>query len=308
MPQFPKLLLTQRDMRVLEELLRVRLLSTAHIAALLAPGLQSDKAIVRRLQKLAKAKYVQKLFQQELFRVNPQNGKYAGRNKLAYALGPMGAQVLSDQGKAPGLDHSQWEKNNSEFKATQIHHGLMISGVYVALRQGLDEVPNMQLYDWAQGKHLYHFFYTDSRKKLALNQKPETQEGIFLQRRPVCPDAYFCLSRSDTKAALPCFLEADRGTMPTARFVEKVENYFLWNSFGLSKRAYGIDRFLVLTVTTSDARRDSLRQSVAEKLGSAIDHAMFRFASEQDYIFNPKSFVQKIWLVPASEVRYNLFA
>ncbi len=303
------LLLTPRDREILRHLSEVRCLSTAQVAALIASGNKTDQAIVRRLQLLSQAGYVYRLLNHMAVRVDLDTGRYAGKRKMVYALGTAGAMVLGEEGGlAANVARARWDRKNREIKNTQIEHEIMISGVYVALKTGLGPglVPNMTLHDWHQGRDLYQTFYTDRQGEHVAGPSQEEIEFKGLCRRPVCPDAYFCLDRADTKSAVPCFLEADRDTMSVERFMEKIENYLLWKRARLHVQTFKFEDFLVLTVTPTESRRDSLRKA-SEKFSRASP-GTFRFSVAEEYAKDPKNFVGHIWLLPGTEERrVNLF-
>lgn len=301
--------ITPRDRKIFLHLSCVRLLSTDQIARLVASGRENFKALVRRLRYLHCAGYVCRLPQQRIARIDEETGQYAGKNNLVYALGTAAAELLGEEGgQTLSLARTRWEKKNREIKNTQIEHALMIAGVYVVLKTGLGPglVPNMKLHDWHQGQDLYHFIYTDPDGEYVPRPDPEDIKSKGLIRRPICPDAYLCLVATDTRSFLPCFLEADRGTMPVRRFLEKIENYLIWKRAKLHVPAFKFESFLVLTVTQTSQRRDSLRKA-AEKICRA-EPGMFRFATAEEYEKDPKNFVSHIWFLPGlGEKRFNLF-
>jgi Replication-relaxation len=84
-------------------------------------------------------------------------------------------------------------------------------------------------------------------------EHPVKPDGFFGLRFPELPDgrnqAFFCL-------------EADRSTMTTTRFVDKLARYAAWYDAGGHTRAAGIRNFRVLTVTRSEERVRSLLGAV----------------------------------------------
>jgi len=301
------LLLTPRDREILRHFSQVRLLNTAQVAALVAPELKTDQAIVRRLQLLAQAGYVYRLPNQVAVRVDPDTGRYAGKHKMVYALGTAGAVVLGEEGgTAANVARARWDKKNREIKHTQIEHEIMISGVYTALQIVGRLVSNMKLHDWHQGRALCQFFHLNRDGEHVPNPSQEEVE-LGLTRRCVCPDAYFCLYRPDTQGAIPCFLEADRSTMSVDRFCEKIESYLLWKKARLHTTAFKFEKFFVLTVTPTESRRESLRKAAAKY--ARTEPETFRFATEKEYAADPKKFVDRIWLLPLVDnlARLSLF-
>lgn len=301
-----RLSLTRRDVEVLRHLAAVRCLDTGQIEMLLGAdgSMISRKGLVRRLQRLRQAKYIQVLRNQSLVRLNPDTGRYAGRVRLAYALSTRGAAEL-------GLDTShrvRHDRLNRDIQDPQIRHSLLSAGVYTALQVACRQASNLELAYWQHENSpgaIVATFFTDEDNHLlsSIAQRHSRERGI---RRIVKPDAFFVLHRRDTDEDVPCFLEADRSTMDQSRFLEKLASFDLFRTLGLAKRLFGIEDFLVLTVTLNNPsnpnllRRDTLRRAARRLFSTAEAASRYRFATANDYQ-DPRRISQKIWYLAADD-------
>lgn len=159
---------------------------------------------------------------------------------LVYAVGRRGADVLD---VAPAKDVGD----------RYVAHRLMISSFRIALTLAARE----------RG--------IDLTWQNTIGDAPVRPDAFFRLRFPELPDgrnrASFCL-------------EADRSTMTTERFVEKIEAYCRWYDAGSHTALLGIRRFRVLTVTKSEERMESLIAAVGRMGTANAVFRMFWFTSE----------------------------
>lgn len=293
--------ITPRDKIILKHLARTRILNTAQVATLVAPFRDSDQRIVRRLKTLRDANIVSVLAGQARIRLNPETGKYEGKNKLAYTLGNAGASLLEEYD--PELARKDWNKKARELKQWHVDHSIAISWVYVTILRaiaggptGMNRVSNVRLENWIpECEMLQDSFYTDPQGQPI--DRPGDYHSDEVVRRSVRPDAHFVMYRTDTKLYLPYFLEVDQSTMPLKRFGEKMDHYRHWKTLGRHLR-WGLQSFTVLTVAKSKARRDNLCQQALDVVGETD---RFCFAAQEDFVsdFN-RFFLDRIWYIPGS--------
>jgi hypothetical protein len=90
-------------------------------------------------------------------------------------------------------------------------------------------------------------------------QGPQLKAEVKLKGRrlAVIPDGFFTIQNKGQHHHF--FLEADRSTMTTRRYLRKLRAYWLWWKTGGPRSKFQIPRFRVLTLTTSEKRKESLR-------------------------------------------------
>jgi hypothetical protein len=139
----------------------------------------------------------------------------------------------------------------------------MISQFRICLMLVLKQRPDVKLTRWVQGNDL----------------------KVLLQRRggnpPLVADAFFVLETNEFKH--PCFLEADRATMPEERFVSKLRMYWRHNREKRFQESLGISHFRVLTITPNERRAENLCRAAKEADDDRKGSSMYLFASETQY-------------------------
>ena len=186
---------------------------------------------------------------------------------MVYGLGPQGARMLCQRGEKARID---WTAKNRTATKLFIEHTLRVADFMVALeiacrnsaveyRRFPDrevQAPRWSVTLWHHGLHA----------KLG-----------------VIPDAVFALRTVHGSEVVYC-LEADRATMPVKRqhlhqtsAARKFLAYHATWKQRLLEQRFGWNRFRVLTLTTSPARVEHLRQA-ARELPSG--HGLFLFADE----------------------------
>ena len=306
--------LTERDRALLRHLYTVRYLSADQLwqLAYAEPGAdpRAPQAILRRLRKLFDRGYVDRLANQAYHQFDPRTQRFTGGQSFVYGLGNKGAEVVAEEAHDLKMARLDWAKNNREIKWPQIQHTLMVSQVYVTLHLALKLTPNLRLHEWRQGRDLQDRFYYDKDGDYVAVPDPEAiRRGAYV-KYSVAPDAYFALTRNDTGQALCFFLEADRSTMLTERFLEKIAAYIHWREHGRDRqRCQGMVDFAVLTVTKSESRWRNLLEA-ARSVPRIDDEAhayRFRFAYEELYLETPAQFRERIWVAAPTGQRLSLF-
>ena len=97
----------------------------------------------------------------------------------------------------------------------------------------------------------------------------------------VIPDGFFTIKHKGRNYHF--FLEADRSTMTSKRYLRKLRAYWLfWKTGGL-QRKFSIPRFRVLTLTTSEKRKDNLRALARLADNGRRGSPMFLFTCEKSF-------------------------
>jgi hypothetical protein len=272
---FPNFVLQPRDIDILKSLTDYRFLTTPQILAL-HPG--GERNLQRRLQKLFHNGFVHRPPQQ-LSYVRPQG-------HMIYALGDRGADLLAEQ---VGFERGKidWGTKNREVKERYILHTLMISQVRAVLTLALNNHSQAILSKWLQGAELKDYVEVDGKNI------------------PLVPDAFFTIE--DAQSMMHFFLEADRSTMTTQRFLRKMKSYWEWWKEGGHSEKYGIKAFRVLTIVKTQKRKESLREIAKKADDSEKGSMMFWFASEEDYTLEkPETLLSFIWQTPKDDAWHSI--
>lgn len=97
-------------------------------------------------------------------------------------------------------------------------------------------------------------------------------------------------------------IEADRGSMQTKRFTLKLKAYAAYWEAKKHKEKFKIERFRVLTVTTSAARCQNLMKAAGAQDDVRKLAKMFLFTTEEQLALErPQTIFEKIWTAPASD-------
>jgi hypothetical protein len=260
--------ITERDRAIIRLVHRNRFLRSSHILALLDGGSQQ---ILRRLQLLYHHGFLERPRSQiEYYR-------RGGSRRIVYGLGNKGASLLREELGAT-FRTLPWGEKNAAVRRPFFEHALLVSDIMVALELGCrkrgdvhlladDDLP---LQGGAQTGLFKFSVKVENGAKLGVN--PDRvftleSEGIFPSHSP----AFF-------------FLEADRGTMPIVRknlsqssFYRKLLAYEATWTQGLHRSRFGFHRFRVLTVTTSEARVQSMVEACSQLRRG---HGLFLFTDQ----------------------------
>ena len=119
------------------------------------------------------------------------------------------------------------------------------------------------------------------------------------------PDAFFTIEEKGD--VINFFVEADRGTMTTERFVNKLKTYWSWRSDERLKEKLRLSRFRVLTITPSKGRSDSLRNAGKSGDPAGTGSLMFLFAPETEYgLATAKKILEPVWKSPKDETPHSI--
>lgn len=275
-PDLKPFRLQERDVELLRLLADYRFLDTYQIASLQPRGLRNLR---RRLQYLFHAGLVDRPPRQHDLLKPPMPMVYGLANKGADTL----AQVLEiDRAKI------DWQTKNKEAGLPYIDHTLMIANFRATLTLALQSSDRSHLVNWKQGPDL----------KATLKVKGHAMA--------VVPDGFFTL---ESKGRLEHFLlEADRSTMTTSRYFGKLRAYWLWWKTGGHQRKFGIPRFRVLTLTTSEKRKENLRRLAKDADDGKRGSPMFLFACNKSFCLEePATILRPIWQSPINDVWHSLF-
>ena len=256
--------LEERDREIIRLVHRHRFLRSSHIVALMD---SSPQQLLRRLQLLYHNGYLERP------RAQLQYYKPGGSKSIAYGLGNKGGMLLHEE-FGTDVNSVAWSEKNHLIGRVYLEHALFVSDVMVTLEVACRKHGGVRLFYQDQ----FHL----EPKQQPFRWRATVQGGCKLG---VIPDRVFALEFPDARGVtqrVHFFLEADRGTMPVTRktlsqtsFARKLLAYEATWTQKIHQRNLGIQRFRVLTVTTSAERVKSLVEACSQlKRG----HGLFLFA------------------------------
>jgi hypothetical protein len=258
-----------RDVDVLTVLGRYRRLTSRQIATLVPFG--SKQTAGYRLQRLWQHGYVER----DYWHVA------VGSPPAVYRLGKQGALALVARlgGDAERLAGAS--RTRDQFF---LDHTLAVNDVLIA---------------FVIAARLAGHQLTWSVPVQALDALPDPLQPA--TRIPVIPDATLLYEAAGRR--MQVFLEVDRGTESTKRFVAKVRGYLAYLASGNYQRQFGLPTFRLLVVAPSSRRCDSLKcavdgalPAVASRLGLDITGCMgLVWYSLQQYMC-PDTVLGTVWL------------
>jgi hypothetical protein len=289
-PEMYPLQLQKRDLEILFLVYDYRFIQSDQVVKLIQG---SERKILERLQKLFHHGYLERLCDRRI-------RTRAGSEKMVYTVTSQAAELLITELDIPP-SKVNWASRNRSITERHIQHTLMIA----KFRATMALVPEKQT-----GVGLA--FWKESRG-VGQNADPELSDKVVIPggkgkdaRGYIVPDSFFALDTPKLRYFF--YLEADRSTMTTERYLKKLKAYWAWWKQGGSKKKHGVEHFRVLTVTRSYERRDNLKRIALAASPGKGGSAMFWFACEKDYdVSAPESILGKIWVTAKDEERRSLF-
>jgi hypothetical protein len=199
-----------------------------------------------------------------------------GRAPDVYMLAALGARLLAENHEGTCIEDCYYTRKR-ERSFQNVEHGATIGLAYAAIRARFEARPDIKVTDW-QGEHLTAKSYDTVH---AMIRRANGQ--ILYQKRGIQPDAT-CVFHG--KVGTPetysqrIFIEVDRETRPTQTWAEKIAAYDAYMRSAELKQRYGVNSFVLLTITTDEAQRQTLMQATAAVLGKGSQR--YLFALEDD--------------------------
>jgi hypothetical protein len=183
-----------------------------------------------------------------------------GRAPDLYALSRLGAEMVAD---VTGRDIAEisYEKAQPLAWSTR-EHAAFIGQCYAALRTRLEKKPDeRQLTSWQVDRELAKSF---DRIPIQMQRYDQATKEQKIQRKdaPILPDAAFMIERS-TGDRLLFFVEIDRGRGIDS-WREKIRAYAAYQGSAQLKARYEVERFILLTATTTDHKRTRMMEETAQ--------------------------------------------
>jgi len=288
-PERYPLQLQERDLEILRLIYQYRFARSDFITKLIKG---SERNILKRLQKLFHQDYLDRIADR---RIRTRSGS----DKMVYALTRKGAELLSAE---LGLQVSKlnWAYKNRAVTDGYVKHALMINKFRTILTLACNADKGASFIFWKEsrgtGKNI--------DRKLSGNVTVELGQGR-AQKIRIVPDAFLKLEDPNYEHFL--YLEADRSTMATHRFLRKLKGYWTWWKDKGCQQKHGIEHFRVLTITQSHQRRDNLKRTAIKANPGRGGSGMFWFACQKDFTLeDPASIFKPIWLTAKDNKLHSL--
>lgn len=284
---------TPRDLEILIALHTARYLTTDQVQRLFwrdTPGASGPrKACERRLRKLRESGLIRHI-EQPVTRAEPSK-------PYIYTLDKQGAEILvAELGLNPR--DVAWKPMTTEANYPFLAHLLATTDLRIALLLSCER-NQLQLEEWLDEKVLK----SENMRDYVFLPSPDGQR----YRTAVVPDALFVLKRGDSKALF--FVEVDQSTVTIETSIwqrrswtRKVQTYLAYFDSDPYRNRFGARPARVLTVTTSAARREHLKQATEREGGDRrFRFAIFGEASDPDKVLS-----EKIWHTAGSHAPASL--
>lgn len=238
----PRIVITERDVEFLKALLEYRFLTIEHYYWLFPDASQ------QKMQTRLKLMFHHKFLDRALLPVS------RSASKMIYSLTEKGAQLIAEM-DGIGRDEVPWSRHLNKVTPTHINHLLTINRVLIAFQAALAQ---------AEEKGIIESFklLRTEPKRSKLTVTIRTDAGRRREASDV-PDAILPVIFQDGSYGL-FFIEVDRATMTTRRWQDKIVVYREYARSPELKKKYRTNWFILLTVTTSDRRIDSLASATVQ--------------------------------------------
>jgi Replication-relaxation len=275
-PEEPRALnLTQRHLKLLENLARLRLASAEQLAALDGG---SGQKVLRSLRTLWEHEYVERLLGQVATRI-----LYKGSLPIIYGLTRPGAWLLRKHGYDVRRRVLYETDKQRQAGWRFIEHRMDITEFMVRLELACRDRRDLELVERKDILETAPKTRRDRRVRLTA----KVRIGDTRQHLSVDPDEVFGLRPSGVAEASHFMFERDRGEMPIQRrkskdqtyYAKKMLIYYEANRVGEHIRELGISNFRVATVTTSPERVNQMIE-VQKEMTNGRGSNMFLFIDD----------------------------
>ena len=276
------IVITEKNLLVLESLAKYYVLSRAMIQAICFPHVRSSRSVCERLRKLKNAGYISQASMEVVLKGQSATPVYHPNRKTAETL-------------AAAYDNSEFE--NIYIKPPSgrlLFHWLEISRMHHLVDQAVSLSDSVSMPTW----------YNEWEPINKDAHRPSDLFSLYttLQDKPpisCAPDAGFLIENSDGKRKT-FYLEADRGTDSIRRISKKkpkgyaglFENKVHINRHFRSDKENGtnVAKFAILFVTTTKYRRDEL----VSRANNFQEKELWKFAW-RDEVKPETFFYEPIW-------------
>lgn len=274
---------TARDREIVAAVSTHRALTSDQIALLFWGEQKASSRCRLRLRLLSQAGY--------LARAEQPVTLSEGRRPLVYFLDTRGASLAAEMREIP-VSALDWKKEHNDVRWIFLEHLLATNDIRIRLQLAAGHA-GFTLLEWLDDKSLASQSIRDQFAVVTTAGRRESWA--------VGPDGYVSLLAPDGKTRHRAFIEADRATVPLARWQVKVEKYLAYFASSVFRERYGATKpFRVLTVTTSPERMANMRRITAAVPGSG---PWFWFTTYQAIVDPAALFHKPLWQMAGSEER-----
>jgi hypothetical protein len=267
-------MITERDERILVDLVRYFVLSRPQIQRLHFPDDGNGRSTRRRLQVLVDLHLINR---QHLLFSHPLGGSpasvyYPSRQGCEYLFERTGDErILLTPTSAPIPHH--------------INHWVAISETHIALNQAISAQTGAAVESWINEWDIVNKDETVPEKRYRLYTLLRDEPKLICS-----PDAAFLLSMQGHKKVF--YLEQDRNTSGVLQVASsKTKGYAIMGELNLHRRHFPdatVNPFTVIMIAPTPKRRDALRFAIKDKPGAHL----WRVASATDltpqaFLFDP---------------------
>ncbi len=287
------MVLTDRDIEVLQDIYQFKMLTREQIERLRFPSEgKEDHGKTGPARRRLKLLFHNGELERIPYPVHP--GLWAWRP--VYRLSKKGAELVAKEKGIPPADLPYWgQGDDRDGRKTRVgtlflEHRLHINDVRIALTLSAKDKGYI-IEKWIDDGEL--------KGSQMRNYVTVPSAGHQSQRVPIIPDAYFVVNFGDKRAHF--FLELDRATMTTKRFKDKIVGYKKYIETGKYEKNYHTRSLRVLTITTSLERLQNLKR-VTEECGGreCFWFAVFDEAVQKSPLTDP------LWYVSGDTLRHAI--
>lgn len=284
----PRMVLTDRDRKILHAVHRYRLLLREQVEQLLfQPENGQD-----HFTKTSRVRLRLKLLYQNRYleRVPLPGAPGTWVWQPVYRLAAKGAQLVAEELGVKVSDLLYWGKgDDKDHRLTRVtplflNHALEINAVRISVILAAEQ----------NGYRVEKWLDDGQLKRRELKDYVSVREQGGSRSVPILPDAYFVLNLGDRRAHF--FLEHDRATMSNARWATRVTAYLTYVRSGKYRERYQTRSLRILTVTTSEQRMINLKETTQKAGGEDMFwFTTFDQVTPASVLFGP------IWLLANDE-------
>jgi hypothetical protein len=280
--QLPSLRLTERDLQIVKTVYQYRAMSAVQIEQLFFAGETEKSRQAARLYAARATKPIKQpgigkrvhcqrrlrlLFHHGYLWRDEQPTKLSeGRKPFVYRIDERAMELLPDL-----LDVEpemiEWDPRENTVSGPFLEHLLRTNDVRVAITLACQQ-HGLAIEHWIDDKTLKR---THAQDKVTITGPKGAKT-----KTTVIPDGYFHLRndrKEEGKKNQHHFLEADLATVVGQRskwgrkdWVRKIQAYIAYHKSGMYRKRYGTNSLIILTVTTSERRAQTLK-TITEEAG-----------------------------------------
>lgn len=236
------IVITDRDVEILKTISRIGFLTETQICALFYSKSNDFTLDLKRARGSLSKRLYQLVHNGYLAKSTiPTSGKV---NRVAYMLGPNGAEVLKNPRELESRQDPRWLERRANGLLIRSRHDIVTTNFLVNLIMLSRLLPAFHLIEWIPDRDC-RFYIPQRDKKLVVN-----------------PDLYLSI-RNGSADGLTLFLEIDNDTLDKKALRIKITRFFQYYSSRKFKRDLETDRFpRICILVPSQARLEVVKTAI----------------------------------------------